>query len=31
MPLSSKAFLPEYIENTTCKEAARNIGEEKNT
>lgn len=30
MPLSSKAFLPEYIENSTCKVAARNNGEEKN-
>lgn len=30
MPLSSKAFPPEYLENTTCKEAAWNTGEEKN-
>lgn len=29
MPLSAKAFPPEYIESTTCKEAARNTGEEK--
>lgn len=29
MLLSSKAFLPEYTENTTYKEAASNTGEEK--
>lgn len=31
MPLSAKAFPPEFIENTTCKKAARNTGEEKIT
>lgn len=29
MSLSSKAFPPEYIENSTYKEAARNTGEGK--
>lgn len=29
MSLSSKAFPPEYIENSTYKEAAKNTGEGK--